>query len=253
MCLSLSAGSITHKIYYKGGVIGWLCEMYVCFWERKKKRGKALQCVCACCMCLCIPKATSHRPWLWNINIISNSSLAAKSPVHYTMYVCVRLGQVLHQWANGALPTSHSPLSHSPLSFLLSLCLSLHWSHFSSLASSLSSILSFPSFKNQNMFSVFLKRCCSVSLRPPFSLHQPVLCAHVLSYQLISPVPLFFHPASSLCNPLSLSSLSLFFSCHHSSIIKAKVTNPATLWLHSPMLGIQITQTHTPTDTHSGP
>lgn len=116
-----------------------------------------------------------------------------------------------------------------PLSFLLSHCLSLHWSHFSSLASSLSSILSFPSFKNQNMFSVFLKRCCSVSLRPPFSLHQPVLCAHVLSYQLISPVPLFFHPASSLCNPLSLSSLSLFFSCHHSSIIKAKVTNPATL------------------------
>lgn len=209
MCLSLSAGSITLKIYYKGGVIGWLCEMYVCFWERKK-RGKALKCVCACCMCLCIPKATSHRPWLWNINIISNSSLAAKSPVHYTMYVYVRLGQVLHQWANEALPTSHSPLSHSPLSSLLSLCLSLHWSHFSSLASSLSSILSFPSFKNQNMFSVrcSLMCCFLVSLRPPFSLHQPISCAQVLSYQLISPVPLF--PPLLLCVILSLS-IPLFF------------------------------------------
>ena len=100
----------------------WVAVWDVCVFFRKKKKGGAgVECVCACCMCLCIPKATSHRPWLWNINIISNSSLAAKSPMHYTMYVCARLGQVLHQWANEALPTSHSPLSHSPLSSLLSL------------------------------------------------------------------------------------------------------------------------------------
>ena len=53
MCLSLSAGSITHKIYYKCGVIGWLCEMYVCFLERKKGGGRVWS-VCVHAVCVCV-------------------------------------------------------------------------------------------------------------------------------------------------------------------------------------------------------
>lgn len=165
-----------------------------------RERGETVSVCVRTCVCVCIPKATSHRPWLWNINIISNSSLAAKSLMHYTMYVrvcflCVCVRQVLHQWANEALP-SHSPLSLLTCSlFPLSLSLHLIFPHKLPLYPEFSRSLF---FWNHNIFCQLLFNalmlCLSVSTLLSLSTHflcQTPLFSSV-TYQMTSPPSVFF-------------------------------------------------------------
>lgn len=126
-------------------------------------------------------------------------------------------------------PQKPSLCPHSPLPFFLQ-----SW-HFLSRFLSNALLFGFPA---------------SLSPSHPFSLLSYIqegcllCCLSASMFLSLTPSLLVYVSAVSLCPSLSLS-------CHHTSIIKAKVTKQATFWLHSPVQGIH-TQTHSDLSVYPG-